>query len=343
MAKALNEMWPETWHGLCTWHIMQNGIKHLGNLMKGGSHFLQDLKKCIFEYEKIQFEDAWLKLLSDYGVDNNSWLNHIYELKYKWARCYMKNTFTLGMRSTQLSESLNSDMKDYLKSTLDIVQFFKHFERVVNDKRANELKAEFDSRNKLPRNLFPMSPIIKQAGETFGILCCHALKVLDGLDIKFIPATYILRRWIRAARSMVVVDNEDKQLDSINASDGSKVVASDEVPNVMSVIGLKKKEKCKGGKRMKGWREKAGKKKRNKETTNTKEKRSKETTSTEDSQGNHLVPAPTSGAFTMSDGPNYSQQMDENISFTSLLTENFDHDLSLALSSQASTRHVHYF
>ena len=37
MAKALNEVMPNTWHGLCTWHIMQNGIKHLRNLMKDGS------------------------------------------------------------------------------------------------------------------------------------------------------------------------------------------------------------------------------------------------------------------------------------------------------------------
>ncbi|XP_043694268.1 protein FAR1-RELATED SEQUENCE 5-like [Telopea speciosissima] len=287
MAKALTEVGPETWHGLCTWHIMQNGIKHLGNLMKDGSHFLGDLKKCIFQYdEEIQFEDEWQKLLKNYGVENNSWLQRIYGLKYKWAKCYMKNTFTLGMRSTQLSESLNSDMKDYLKSTLDIVQFFKHFERVVDAKRANELKAEFDSRNKLPRRVNLVSPIIKQAAEvytpltfelfqeqmdwvsacliknknesnlmseflvglveskceykvccnpselrincsckkyeTFGILCCHCLKVLDVLDIKCIPLAYILKRWTRGARSLVVIDNEGKQVEEDSNLDSSQ-------------------------------------------------------------------------------------------------------------------------
>ena len=39
MAKALVEVMPETHHGLCTWQLMQNGIKHLSNLMKEGSHF----------------------------------------------------------------------------------------------------------------------------------------------------------------------------------------------------------------------------------------------------------------------------------------------------------------
>jgi hypothetical protein len=33
------------------------------------------------------------------------------KLKEKWDECYMKNVFTLGMKSTQLSESLNNDLR----------------------------------------------------------------------------------------------------------------------------------------------------------------------------------------------------------------------------------------
>ncbi|XP_042508153.1 protein FAR1-RELATED SEQUENCE 5-like [Macadamia integrifolia] len=228
---------------------------------------------AISEYEEvIEFENAWMKLRSDHLVTDPSWLDRIYGLKEKWAKC-----FTIGMRSTQLSESLNGDLKDYLKSSLDLVQFFKHFERVVNDKRYNELKAEFDARNKTPRNIFPMSPIMNQAleiytpkifeelqheyiwitacsikfrnesaaihnyivavvdregnfnvecnpvgptiacscrkFETFGILCCHALKIFDMLDIKFIPANYVLRRWTRGGRSMIVKGDDGTQVE----------------------------------------------------------------------------------------------------------------------------------
>ncbi|XP_042496111.1 protein FAR1-RELATED SEQUENCE 5-like [Macadamia integrifolia] len=227
------------------------------------------MENAISEYEEvIEFENAWMKLPSDQLITDSSWLDYIYGLKEKWAKCYMKKAFTIGMRSTQLSESLNGDLKDYLKSSLDLVQFFKHFERVVNDKHYNELKAKFDARNKTPRNIFPMSPIMNQAleiytpkifeelqhkyiwitacfikfqkesatihnnivvfvdrewnfnvecnpvgptiacscrkFETFGILCCHALKIFDVLDIKFIPANYVLRRWTRGGRSMIV-------------------------------------------------------------------------------------------------------------------------------------------
>ena len=60
-------------------------------------------------------------MLSYYNVQEDSWLSSIYKVKEKWAKCYMKNTRTLGMRSTQLSESLNGDLKDYLKSDLDLL------------------------------------------------------------------------------------------------------------------------------------------------------------------------------------------------------------------------------
>ena len=69
----------------------------------------------------------------------------------------MKGVFTLEMRSIQLSESLNNDLKIHFKSDFEIIRFFKHFERVVTGKRDNELNSEFESRKKLPK-IFMMRP-----------------------------------------------------------------------------------------------------------------------------------------------------------------------------------------
>ena len=52
MASALVKVMPETYHGLCTWHIMQNAVKNLGNMLKDGSNLLKDIKACIYEYEE---------------------------------------------------------------------------------------------------------------------------------------------------------------------------------------------------------------------------------------------------------------------------------------------------
>lgn len=63
----------------------------------------------------------------------------------------MNDVFTPRMRSTQLSEILNNDLKkNYLKAKIDILRFLGHSKRVVQGKRDKELLAEFDSRRKQP-------------------------------------------------------------------------------------------------------------------------------------------------------------------------------------------------
>ena len=174
----------------------------------------------------------------------------------------MRNAYTIGMRSTQLSESLNSDLKDHLKSDLDILRFFKHVERVVKGKRDKEVNEEYESRKKLPR-VRMRTPMVIQASKVYtphifedfqneyersisayikpseehnvytveianldpecsyeeeckvlvdeeqkvlcscgqfervGILCSHALKALDVMNIKYVPGQNFFKLWTR--------------------------------------------------------------------------------------------------------------------------------------------------
>jgi hypothetical protein len=62
--------------------------------------------------------------------------------------------------------SLNNDLKNHLKSDLDIIRFFKHVERVVQGKRNNELNAEYEARKKLPRIKMNV-PILVQASKIY--------------------------------------------------------------------------------------------------------------------------------------------------------------------------------
>ncbi|XP_028796853.1 protein FAR1-RELATED SEQUENCE 5-like [Neltuma alba] len=168
MARALREVIPEVKHALCTWHIEQNGIKHLRNKMKGNSHILRDFNKCMFAIDdQSQFEETWASLISSYNLEDNTWVKSIYEIKEKWAWCYMKHSLTLGMRSTQISESINADIKNITNPSVDINEFFKSFERVVADKRYNEMKCEFEAREKKPRLIVQSSPILRQVAEIY--------------------------------------------------------------------------------------------------------------------------------------------------------------------------------
>jgi zinc finger SWIM domain-containing protein 3 len=265
MAAAIQEVMPDTYHALCSWHMWQNANRHLGYLLKGRSQFNKDFLACIYEYDdEDEFLSAWNIMLEKYDARENKWLIGIFQLKEKWAQAYVKRTFTAGMRSTQLSERFNCNLKDCLQTDLNILEFFTHFERVVKQKRDKELEAEYNSRQKLPRLNLKSSPMLNQVAkvytpkafelfqneveevpplciidrntsqvthtyvvglfnghrtykitwnpleqnlscscrkfETFGILCRHALKIFDVLDIKLILDEYIIKRWRRDAR-----------------------------------------------------------------------------------------------------------------------------------------------
>ena len=115
----------------------------------------------------LEFEQTWTKMVEDFGLQDIPWLHFIYQLKMKWARCFMKDHFTLGIKSTQLSESLNSDLKLHMKCDMHLGDFFKQFDRVLESKRNNEKEADFKARQKSPTfNSFP-SPLLQQAAHIY--------------------------------------------------------------------------------------------------------------------------------------------------------------------------------
>jgi len=149
---------------------MQNAVKHLSNNKNDEneeSHILLDFSACMYNIEdKEAFEEAFDSMRNKVDKNKSSWLDSIYKFKEKWAECYMRDVFTLGMRSTQLSESFNSDLKQHLKSDFDIIRFLKHFERAVQGKRNKELDEEFEARKKLPR-IRMKTPMLVQASKLY--------------------------------------------------------------------------------------------------------------------------------------------------------------------------------
>jgi zinc finger SWIM domain-containing protein 3 len=114
------------------------------------SHILTDFGDCMYGYEdKAEFEEAFANMRLK--VHKQTFLDSTYTVKEKWAECYMRDVFSLGVRSTQLSESFNNSLKNHLKSDFHIVRFLKHFEKTVAVKITRELQSEFESRNNIPR------------------------------------------------------------------------------------------------------------------------------------------------------------------------------------------------
>ncbi|KAF7133134.1 hypothetical protein RHSIM_Rhsim09G0036200 [Rhododendron simsii] len=231
MAKAISNVMPDVCHGLCTFHLNQKALKHLGYLFHADSNFGKDFNACIFGYEEInELEKARDTLIKKYNLQDNSWMTKTWGIREKWAHVYMKWSYTAGMWSTQISESLDAKLKRCLKSDLDIVQFLTQFDIIVVEKRYEESKAIYNSREKLQIVVEKISYVnssctingeyvvkgsveIDETNETicrdvcctyrkfesFGILCSHAIKGLDRMSVMEIPERIICPKMVKLA------------------------------------------------------------------------------------------------------------------------------------------------
>ncbi|XP_042396864.1 protein FAR1-RELATED SEQUENCE 12-like [Zingiber officinale] len=129
MAKALASRWPETHH-------------------------------------QEDFISAWNMMLAKYTLEDNDWLRRMYNIKEKWVLVYGRQMFCADMTTTQRSESMNSIVKKYVTYKHKFLDFFSHFQRLLDDRRYEELKADFKSNTTVPYLMFSIE-ILKHASEIY--------------------------------------------------------------------------------------------------------------------------------------------------------------------------------
>lgn len=264
VVQAINSVFPETNHRVCVWQMYQNAIKHLSHVTQDRDAFATDFRSCLYDHEDEEdFIHAWNAMLEKFSLQQNEWLRWIFREKDKWALACGRNTFFVDMNGKHVGESLSDNLRNCLNPEINVLQFFKHFESMVNEQRYKELEASYDMGRCAPR-LMGNVILLKHASEKYtpkafeafqreyekclnvvvnkcsqndtfleykaytfgkpteykvmfnsldaavtcscmkfeyvGVLCCHALKVLDHQNIKELPAQYILHRWTKNAR-----------------------------------------------------------------------------------------------------------------------------------------------
>ncbi|XP_065876597.1 protein FAR1-RELATED SEQUENCE 5-like [Euphorbia lathyris] len=167
MAKALATQWPESHHRLCIWHIYQNAAKHLKCVFEEFKDFAKEFSSIIYDYEDVEdFLIAWQKMLEKYKLEDNTWLSRLFDVKEKWALVYGRGTFSADITTTQRSESMNNSIKRYVTYKYDLLRFFRHFQRLVDDRRYKELIADFRASHTIPTLSFPVK-ILKDAAKVY--------------------------------------------------------------------------------------------------------------------------------------------------------------------------------
>lgn len=98
ISAAIREVFPDSHHRLCLWHIFQNAAKHLNHVFEKFSTFSQEFRSCVYDPETIEeFKSSWKSLLEKFGLSENVWLKSLYEIREKWAQVYGRSNFCAGI------------------------------------------------------------------------------------------------------------------------------------------------------------------------------------------------------------------------------------------------------
>ncbi|KAL5818931.1 hypothetical protein ACOSQ4_022773 [Xanthoceras sorbifolium] len=220
MRGAIAKVFPNTHHRLCLWHIKKKFVEKLSHIK--------------------EFEEQWKTLMMENGLENNEWLNHLYEIRTSWVPVYNRSIFFAGMNTTGRSEGINSFFDGFVTSTTNLKEFVVKYELALKKIMERESKEDFESEHKYrivndgelllkcAAQLYtrktkygePEEFVVKlnlqnykgtcecQNFEFIGILCRHFLKVFVRLDIDTIPDHFILTRWRQEANKFTIMDSE---------------------------------------------------------------------------------------------------------------------------------------
>ncbi|XP_022890310.1 protein FAR1-RELATED SEQUENCE 5-like [Olea europaea var. sylvestris] len=151
IVQAIHSVLQETSHCICAWQMYRIALKHLHHAIMEYDSFAKDFRSCIFCHEHEEdFINAWDCMLEKHGLRQNAWLRWMFREKEKWAIAYGRNTFFVEKNGTHLVEQMSDNLRNYLGSDVDVLQFFKHFESMVNEQRYKELESTFDMARNAP-------------------------------------------------------------------------------------------------------------------------------------------------------------------------------------------------
>ncbi|XP_042404608.1 chloride channel protein CLC-f-like [Zingiber officinale] len=103
MTIAIEEMFPDSHHRLCLWHIM----KKLPAKLSGHAQYKlikKQLKNIVYNSLTIdECDKNWMKMIEDFNLENNDWLKSLYEQRNRWIPVYVKDKFWAGLHSVAFS------------------------------------------------------------------------------------------------------------------------------------------------------------------------------------------------------------------------------------------------
>jgi hypothetical protein len=130
LINAVSQVFPNTQHFYCLFHIWQNIIKHLKS--KLGANFPL-FSKAFYSCRNVLnielFEQRWKTMVETFPACQNYMTKTLYANRISWAKCYTPFQFNAGIQSTQSVESFNGIIKKALNSASTLCDIEKAIDK----------------------------------------------------------------------------------------------------------------------------------------------------------------------------------------------------------------------
>lgn len=152
MKAAIENVFPNTRHRWCLWHILKKIPEKLGGY-KEYRDISNVLHCAVYDSQSsAKFEETWHHMIVEFELGGNEWLRGLYNERHRWVPCYLKNSFWAGMSTTQRSESMNAFFDGYVNSKTTLKQFVEQYSNALKNKAQKEVEEDARcSSHQLPR------------------------------------------------------------------------------------------------------------------------------------------------------------------------------------------------
>ena len=131
ISNAIEEVFLNTHHRLCLWHISKNAPSYFGEL-NSNSEFQSLWNKCQkYCDSELEFQNTWDKMMHKFNLEDHHWLNMMYKIRHKWSTAFTKDSFTAEFKASSRSESTNHVLNNIADTTISLTNFVIKYESVL--------------------------------------------------------------------------------------------------------------------------------------------------------------------------------------------------------------------